>query len=76
MEGDIIISFKGITVNGIDDLHKLLGEQEVGVRSELVVLRRTEIKNLQIIPSRNSAGQLKQRIRKILIKIKGVASSR
>jgi S1-C subfamily serine protease len=50
MDGDIILSFKGNAVRSIDDLHKLLGEQEAGVRSELTILRRTEIKTLQIVP--------------------------
>jgi S1-C subfamily serine protease len=50
IDGDIIVSFKGKNVSSIDDLHKILTEQEAGVRSEMVILRRTEIKSLFITP--------------------------
>ena len=49
-EGDRIISFNSIPVTGIDDLHKLLTDTQVGTKSELKVLRGTEILDLQIIP--------------------------
>lgn len=49
-EGDIIISLKGKPVSGIDDLHKMLTESEVGVALPIMILRRTEIKELKIIP--------------------------
>lgn len=49
-EGDIIISFKEKNISGIDDLHKMLGENETGIKSELKVLRGTEVKTLHIIP--------------------------
>jgi len=51
MDGDIIVSFNDHAVKGIDDLHKLLTEREVGVPSTMTILRRTEIKNLTVIPS-------------------------
>lgn len=50
-EGDIIISFRGKDVSGIDDLHKMLGEDQSGVKSEIKVLRGTEIKIISIIPA-------------------------
>ncbi|HSD64089.1 MAG TPA: trypsin-like peptidase domain-containing protein [Ignavibacteriaceae bacterium] len=49
-EGDRIISFNGTPVTGIDDLHKMLTETQVGVKSELQVLRVTEILDLEIVP--------------------------
>jgi S1-C subfamily serine protease len=53
-EGDIIISFKGNPVAGIDDLHRLLTETEVGISSSIMILRRTELKELKIIPVESS----------------------
>jgi len=50
MEGDRIISFDGRTVSGIDDLQKMLTETKVGIKTDLTVLRGTEIIDLKIIP--------------------------
>ncbi len=50
LEGDRIISFNNKPITGIDDLHKMLTETQVGVKAELQVLRGTEIMNLEIIP--------------------------
>ncbi len=50
-EGDIIIGFDDQTVSGIDDLHKLLTDRQVGKESNIKILRRTEIIDLEIIPS-------------------------
>jgi S1-C subfamily serine protease len=50
MEGDVILCYKGNNIKSIDDLHKLLTDKEVGVESVLTILRRTEIKNLKIMP--------------------------
>ena len=47
--GDRIISFNSTPVTGIDDLHKMLTETQVGVKTNLRVLRGTEILSLQII---------------------------
>jgi S1-C subfamily serine protease len=48
--GDRIISFNSTPVTGIDDLHKMLTETQVGIKTDLKVLRGTEILDLQIIP--------------------------
>jgi S1-C subfamily serine protease len=48
-EGDIILSYDGSPVAGIDDLHKLLTEAKVGVASALVVLRGTERRSLRVV---------------------------
>lgn len=50
MEGDRIITFDDKPVRGIDDLHKMLTETQVGVKADIKVLRGTEILNLEIIP--------------------------
>ena len=48
--GDRIISFNSTPVTEIDDLHKMLTETQVGVKTDIKVLRGTEILDLQIIP--------------------------
>jgi S1-C subfamily serine protease len=50
-EGDVIIGFDDQSISGIDDLHKLLTDIQVGKESNIKILRRTEIITLEIIPS-------------------------
>jgi S1-C subfamily serine protease len=54
-EGDIIIAFDGQPVTGIDDLHRMLTEEKVGVRTELTMIRHTEKLNLDIIPEESKS---------------------
>ena len=49
-EGDIIVGFDNQPVTGIDDLHRMLTEEKVGVKTTLTVLRHTEKLSLSIIP--------------------------
>ncbi len=49
-DGDRIISFNSTPVTGIDDLHKMLTETQVGVKTGIKVLRGTENLDLEIIP--------------------------
>ncbi|HSE41852.1 MAG TPA: trypsin-like peptidase domain-containing protein [Acidobacteriota bacterium] len=49
-EGDIILSFDSLPVTGIDELHRRLTIDYSGKKSELHVLRGTEIVVLQIQP--------------------------
>jgi len=49
-EGDIIIGFDGHPIAGIDDLHKILTEEKVGVKTPLTIIRRTEKLVLDIVP--------------------------
>jgi S1-C subfamily serine protease len=50
-KGDIILSFGAQAVTGVDDLHRLLSEEQIGIASPLLVLRRGERRTLQVIPS-------------------------
>ena len=50
VEGDVIIGFNGHPVTAIDDLHKMLTEERVGVKTGITILRRTERLVLEIIP--------------------------
>ncbi len=49
-EGDIIVEFNGNPIATVDDLHKQLTEQTIGVRSAVTILRHTEKLQLQIVP--------------------------
>jgi S1-C subfamily serine protease len=49
-EGDVIIAFGGQPVAGVDDLHRLLTDTQVGVKNSITVLRRTERLELEIVP--------------------------
>src|SRR5579872_5634214 len=49
-EGDVIIAFGGQPVAGIDDLHRLLTDTQVGVKNTITILRRTERLEQEIVP--------------------------
>jgi S1-C subfamily serine protease len=49
-EGDVILSYESHSVEGIDQLHRLLTVEEVGKRATLSVLRGTEKIQLTIEP--------------------------
>ena len=46
-EGDMIVGFDGQPIAGIDDLHRMLTEEKVGVKTTLTIIRRTEKLNLE-----------------------------
>lgn len=49
--GDIIVAFNGQPVASVDDLHKLLNEKVIGLRSELAVLRGGRKTLIDVIPA-------------------------
>jgi len=49
-EGDVIIAFGGQPVAGVDDLHRLLTEAQVGATTSVSIIRRTERLDLAIVP--------------------------
>jgi S1-C subfamily serine protease len=49
-EGDLIVAYGGQPVAGVDDLHKLLTGEQVGVQSSIEVLRGTEKLRLEVVP--------------------------
>jgi S1-C subfamily serine protease len=53
-EGDVIIAFEGRPVAGLDDLHRLLTEERVGLRANLDVLRRDHLIVVEIIPAESN----------------------
>ncbi len=54
-EGDVIVEFAGQPVAGIDDLHRLLTEQQVGVPTSLLIIRGVEQERLTIVPEESRA---------------------
>jgi S1-C subfamily serine protease len=55
--GDIIIAFDGMTVSGIDDLHRLLTAERVGQPATLAILRRGRKLELSVVAAeRTHAG--------------------
>lgn len=55
-EGDLIIGFDGHSVSGIDDLHRFLTEEKVGVKTQLTVIRGAEKRDLAITPVESRPG--------------------
>jgi S1-C subfamily serine protease len=49
-EGDVIVALDDKPVAGVDDLHRLLTDAQVGARSVLTVIRHTERLTLPIFP--------------------------
>ncbi|GAB4457752.1 MAG: trypsin-like peptidase domain-containing protein [Armatimonadaceae bacterium] len=50
-EGDVLIAFDGVPITGIDDLHRLLTEDRMGVRIPLTVLRQGEKEVIHLVPA-------------------------
>lgn len=49
-QGDVIVAFDGQPIAEIDDLHKLLTDARIGVKSALTIIRGNEKMDLQILP--------------------------
>jgi len=49
-EGDVIIAFDSKPLAGVDDLHRLLTDVELGASSSITILRHTEKLELTIVP--------------------------
>ena len=49
-ERDVVVSFAGNPVSGVDDLHRMLTAERSGVAAEVAVVRGTELRKLVIIP--------------------------
>jgi S1-C subfamily serine protease len=54
-EGDVIISYGEKAVSSVDDLHRLLTEEQVGIVSPIVVIRSTEKFSTTIVAARADA---------------------
>jgi S1-C subfamily serine protease len=56
--GDRIVGFNGQPVSGIDALQLLLTEQQVGVPSQITVLRLTEKLEFEVVPALSPSGSV------------------
>jgi S1-C subfamily serine protease len=50
---DIIVAYGDGPVGAVDDLHRLLSEEQIGVKTALTVIRGTERLRLEIVPSKS-----------------------
>jgi S1-C subfamily serine protease len=48
--GDVLVSFDGAPVTGVDDLHRALTQERAGVEVPVRFLRRTELLTLLVTP--------------------------
>ncbi|GAC1650585.1 MAG: trypsin-like peptidase domain-containing protein [Gemmatimonadaceae bacterium] len=55
LPGDVICAFDEHPVPGIDDLHRLLTDDRIGVRSRLLVLRGSMVRDLDIVPGESGS---------------------
>ncbi len=53
--GDLLVGYNGQSVSGIDDLHRLLTEQEVGAQASVEIIRGAEKLTLHITPEESCA---------------------
>ena len=49
--GDVVIGLDNQPVSGVDDLHRILSEEKVGVRTTITVIRQTRKLDLPIVPA-------------------------
>ncbi|HEV2176226.1 MAG TPA: trypsin-like peptidase domain-containing protein [Terriglobia bacterium] len=54
-EGDVIVAYEDHPIAGIDALHKLLTEEQVGASVNLTVIRRSEKLTLRVTPEESQA---------------------
>src|SRR6266487_613589 len=53
-DGDVILAFAGEPITGIDELHRRLSDERIGVSTPMTVLRRLERRTLTVIPEESS----------------------
>jgi len=54
-EGDVIVSYGGKSIAGVDDLHRLLTEEQLGVAAPITAIRTAEKIEATIVPMRAAA---------------------
>ncbi len=54
MEGDVIVGFDDQPIAGIDELHRLLSDERVGVPSHLKIVRRSQSLTVPIVPAEHA----------------------
>jgi S1-C subfamily serine protease len=56
-EGDVILGFAGAPVTGVDDLHRLLTADRIGVPARVSVLRDAGRRTLTVVPAPSPAAR-------------------
>jgi S1-C subfamily serine protease len=51
-DGDVIVKYRDVSVASVDDLHRLLTEEQLGVSATVTAIRMTEKIELEIVPAR------------------------
>lgn len=54
--GDVLVGMNNQLIASIDELHKLLTHDQVGVRSPVTIIRRTEKLILNVVPEESPDG--------------------
>ncbi|MGZ7080975.1 MAG: S1C family serine protease, partial [Thermoanaerobaculia bacterium] len=49
-QGDVIVTYNAQPVASVDDLHRILTEEQVGIQGALTVVRHTEKLDVAIVP--------------------------
>jgi S1-C subfamily serine protease len=60
-EGDVIVAYDDRPIEGIDDLHRVLTDQKVGVKSNMIVIRRNEKLTLSLTPEDSQMREERER---------------
>ena len=56
-EGDVLVSFAGEAIPGVDDLQRVLTETRIGVQVALGFLRGTERREAPVVPRESASGE-------------------
>jgi hypothetical protein len=48
------VEFDGRSIDGIDGLHRLLTDEQVGVRAQARIIRQTELIPIEIVPQEST----------------------
>jgi S1-C subfamily serine protease len=49
-EGDILVAFGGVAVTGVDDLHRILGEEQINKAVDVAIIRAGHRRTIAITP--------------------------
>jgi len=50
-DGDVVLAFAGTPVTGVDDLHRLLTEEKIGVATAVTILRSARRRQVTVLPT-------------------------
>jgi S1-C subfamily serine protease len=50
-DGDVVLAFAGTPVTGVDDLHRLLTDEKIGVPTAVTILRAARRRTITVVPA-------------------------